>query len=92
MEVYPKDVQELRKVVTEWLRDALGPGADVSDMKTETVADDEFYFYHVRDNKGREYKFRVFRRFDVNGTLVPVVIDDDSGLRITSPKKNAGSS
>ncbi len=87
MDVYSKDVQELRKVVTEWLKDALGPEADFSDMKTETVADDEFYFYHVRDNKGREYKFRVFRRFDVNGKLAPVVIDDDSGLRITTPEK-----
>ncbi len=87
MDVYPKDVQELRKVVTEWLKDALGPGADFSEMGIETVADDEFYFYHVKDNKGREYKFRVFRRFDANGRLNPEVIDDDSGLKITSPEK-----
>lgn len=87
MDVDLKDVQELRKVVTEWLKDALGPGADFSEMGIETVAGDEFYFYHVKDNKGREYKFRVFRRFDANGKLSPEVIDDDSGLKITSPEK-----
>ncbi len=87
MEAYSKDVQELREVVTEWLRDALGSGADFSEMEIEAVADDEFYFYRVKDNKGREYKFRVFRRFDENGKLNPEVIDDDTGLKITSPEK-----
>jgi hypothetical protein len=82
-----KDEQELKNVVTKWLKDALGPGADFSEMKIEVVADDEFYFSYIKDNKGREYKFRVFRRFDENCKLNPVVIDS-SGLRIMSPKKS----
>ncbi len=86
MEVYLKEIEELRDMVVEWLNDALGPGADFSEMGVETVANDEFYFYHVKDSKGKEYNFRVFRRFDVNGKLNPEVIDDDSGLRITTPE------
>jgi hypothetical protein len=61
-----KDEQELRNMVTGWLKDALGPGADFSGKKIEAIADDEFYFSRIKDNKGRECKFRVFRRFDEN--------------------------
>ncbi len=86
MEMYLKEIEELKDVVVEWLKDALGPGADFSEMGIEAVANDEFYFYHVRDSKRKEYHFRVFRRFDVNGKLSPEVIDDDSGLRITAPE------
>ncbi len=82
-----KDVQELRTVVIEWLKDALGPGANFSDLKVEAVADDEFYFCYVKDDQGREYRFRVFWRFDDNYKLDPVVIDYDTGLRIKSPEK-----
>ncbi len=85
MEVYPKEIEELKAVVEAWLKDALGPGADFSDMGIETVASDEFYFYHIKDSKGKEYNFRVFRRFDVNGKLNPEIIDEESGLRVTSP-------
>ncbi|MGZ4907902.1 MAG: hypothetical protein ACXV5H_04945 [Halobacteriota archaeon] len=92
MEAHQKDEQELIEVVTGWLKDALGPGADFSDLRTEAVADDEFYFCYVKDNKGREYRFRVFWRFDDNCKLDPVVIDDDTGLRIRSPGKNGGGS
>ncbi len=87
MERYSKDVEELRAVVVEWLKDALGPGTDFGEMGIEMVADDEFYFYRVKDTKGRTYNFRVFRRFDENGTLHPEVIDEASGLRITPPEK-----
>jgi len=83
------DVEDLEKVVVEWLRDALGPGADFNEMKIEAVADDEFYFYHVKDSMGRLYAFRVFRRYDENGELSPEVIDDDTGLRITSPERRS---
>ena len=86
MEVYQKEIEELRGVVVEWVKDALGPGADFSKMGIEAVASDEFYFYHIKDSRGREYNFRVFRRFDLNGKLSPEVIDDDSGLRITAPE------
>ncbi|MGZ4902635.1 MAG: hypothetical protein ACXV3U_06220 [Halobacteriota archaeon] len=92
MGVRQKDEQELIEIVTEWLTDALGPGADFSDLKVEAVADDEFYFCYVKDDKGREYRFRVFWRFDDNCKLDPVVIDYDTGLRIRSPEKIRGGS
>ncbi len=87
MEVHLKEIEELRGVVIEWLKDALGPGADFREMGVEMVAEDEFYFYRAKDNKGKQYNFRVFRRFDENGKLNLEVIDDDSGLRITSPER-----
>ena len=92
MVVHQKDEQELLEVVTEWLTDALGPGADFSNLKVEAVADDEFYFCYVKDDKGREYRFRVFWRFDDKCNLDPVVIDYDTGLRIRSPEKIRGGS
>lgn len=61
MEVYLKEIEELQAIVIEWLKDALGPGTDFSEMGIETVANDEFYFYHAKDSKGKEYNFRVFR-------------------------------
>jgi hypothetical protein len=60
-------------------------------VKIEAVADDEFYFSHVKKNKGRKYKFQVFRRFDESCQLDPVVIDG-SGLRITASEKTPGGS
>ncbi len=87
MEGYSSDVQQLREIVIEWLKDALGPGADFSEVGVEMVAEDEFYFYHVKDSNGKTYNFRVFRRFDASGALHPEVIDDETGLRITSPEK-----
>ncbi len=86
MEVTLKEIEELKALVIEWIKDALGPGVDFNKMGVEAVANDEFYFYHVKDSKGREYNFRVFRRFDVNGKLNPEVIDEESGLRITNPE------
>ncbi len=87
MEIHLNEIEELREVVIERLKDALGPGADFSDMRVETVASDEFYFYHVKDSKGKDYKFRVFRRFDAKGNVEPEIIDEESGLRITKPAK-----
>ncbi|MGZ4948114.1 MAG: hypothetical protein ACXV5D_03590 [Halobacteriota archaeon] len=90
MEVNQEDQQELVKVVTEWLKDALGRGADFSGLKVEAVADDEFYFCYLKDSQGREYRFRVFWRFDDKCKLDPVVIDFDTGLRVRSPGTNDG--
>ncbi len=92
MEITQKDQEELVKVVAEWLQDALGPGADFSALKVQAVAEDEFYFCYLKDNQGREYRFRVFWRFDDNGTLAPVVIDYDTGMRVRAPEQvNDGS-
>ncbi|MGZ4904718.1 MAG: hypothetical protein ACXVI3_06485 [Halobacteriota archaeon] len=55
-------------------------------MKIEAVAVDELYFSHITDNKGREYKSQVFRRFDENCKLNLAVIDN-SGLIITPPER-----
>ncbi len=85
-----KDQQELIAVVTEWLKDALGQGADFSGLKVEAVADDEFYFCYLKDSQGRGYGFRVFWRFDETCKLNPVVIDYDTGLRVRSPGTNGG--
>ncbi len=84
--------QELIKVVSEWLKDALGLGADFSRLKVEVVADDEYYFCYLKDDQGREYRFRVFRRFDDNCKLDPVVIDYDTGMRVRAPEKLRGGS
>ena len=92
MRIDQENKQELIEIVIEWLKDALGPGADFSGLKVEAVADDEFYFCYVKDDKGREYRFRVFWRFDDNCELDPVVIDYDTGLRIRSPEKLSGRS
>ncbi len=92
MNAYQTDEQQLIEVVTGWLKDALGPGADFSDLRVEPVADDEFYFCYVKDNHGREYRFRVFWRFNDNCTLDPVVIDYDTGMRVRSPEEIRGSS
>jgi hypothetical protein len=90
VKAYQTDEQELIKIVTEWLKDALGQGADFGNLRVEPIADDEFYFCYIKDNTGREYRFRVFWRFDDNCVLDPVVIDYDTGMRVRSPGKIRG--
>ncbi len=87
MNAYQTNVEELTKVVTEWLKDALGPGADFDGLEVQAIADDEFYFCYIKDNNGREYRFRVFWRFDDSCALDPIVIDYDTGLRVRAPEK-----
>ncbi len=92
MNTYQPDKEELIKVVTRWLTDALGAGADFSNLRVEPITDDEFYFCYIKDNNGKEYRFRVFWRFDDNCVLDPVVIDYDTGMRVQSPEKIRGGS
>ncbi len=71
MEITQKEQEKLVTVVTRWLQDALGPGADFSALKVQAVADDEFFFCYLKDNQGREYRFQVFWRSDDRVSWIP---------------------